>query len=636
MAKGGPAILLALVIIVLFLWIIMFILRVLGSFVFPDETLHSYGDMLWRSFIQVSSFGSIDEDLHSNYLNKTLAIISVCIGLTFRLALVALMVVKFRVRLENLRKGKSSVIEKGHTVILGFGIQTIEIIEQLIIFNKSKGGKQAIVVVSNKDKTEMDDSLSEYIKHRHNTRIITRSGDISKTKFIKEVSLNEADSIIVLNNANVADPPGVRDRGDSNVLESIIAIAATSSDSGKIPYVIAQLHSDKNRKLAENIVPGKIIIIDTNDILARILVYTSLNPGLAFVYSNLVGFQGHSLYISNPKSGWSGHSFGKLQFHFINSTLMGLLTSANNIILNPSPDFIPSDDYMGIFLAPDKDSIKFFQKQIITPKQQKYFMRKSRIVLEKQLIIGWNSKISIILDEYANSMRDGSSIDIIVESITGENQSLFKTAQNKIPNIKMRLIEGDIHSTGFLKELAPHKYDNVVILAEESQVTEEVDLKTISRVLSFRHYFHEYEIMTKTSVQTRMVTEVIDSDKSDVFFQAGVKDFLIPHKFVSEIIAQISQNIHIKSIYNALFNKRGCEIYVKPVSLYFKDFPIVSTFADCVFAAQTRQELCLGVKIGSESKTEEKNYGLYFSPDKNIMFNFSNSDSLITLAETRN
>ena len=101
----------------------------------------------------------------------------------------------------------------------------------------------------------------------------------------------------------------------------------------------------------------------------------------------------------------------------------------------------------------------------------------------------------------------------------------------------------------------------------------------------------------------------MSSEKADIFFQAGAKDFLIPHKFVSEIIAQISQEPVLKRIYDDLFAETGSNVFVKPVYLFFKDIPITASFADCIIAAQMRGEVCLGVKIGTEATNIEKNYG---------------------------
>jgi len=634
MSRGGSSILMGLIILIVLSLVIMLIFRILIGAVIHDSSLQGLPNMFWRSLVQIVDAGGIGEDSNSHIFNKFAGLVSVLLGLVIFSVLVAFIINQFNIKAEDLRKGRSKVIEQGHMIILGFGIQVVEIIQQLIIANET-GEKKAIVILADTDKAAMDDLLTEEIKDRKNTRIITRSGDVCNTKMIQRLSLAEARAVIILNDANVAALPKMRDQGDAKVLEACIAVV-TAAGANNLPPVVAQLHSDKTSRLAENIAPEKITVIDTNDILARILVSTSLNPGLAFVYSRLVGFEGYEMYFHRPKAGWRNHPFGKLQFHFIISVLLGFRTPEAEIILNPRLDFIPPDDYEGIFLAAGVSHIKYYKKQAITPQEQKFFMKKSRIILENQLIVGWNSKIMIIVDEYAKSMRDGSSIDIVVKEPSDTTALQIKILQETYRNIKIKLLDSDISDPDFIEELNPHKYDNVVILAEESESVDEVDLKTISRLLAFRDFIRNKEIESGKPITTKLVTEVIDSDKADIFFQAGARDFLIPHKFVSEIIAQISQQPDLKKVYDSIFEESGNAIYVKPVDLFFRQIPVTASFADCMGAAQLRGEVCLGVKIGEEATNIEKNYGMYLPPYKNMIFNLAESDSLITLAENRN
>jgi hypothetical protein len=637
MAGSGLSIFLGLLVLLMLTLFILFALRIAMGAILPDETLETLPEMFWRTYMQLIDAGAIEEDGDSHLLNKLLGSLSIGAGLIFFSALVAFISNRFEQKLGELRKGKSAVMEHGHTLILGFDVQALEIIRQLIIAGRhQKNG--AIVVVSEMDKMEMDDYLADQITGRGKTRIITRSGNISNTAFIRKMSISDARSVIIMNRANVIDTPKKRDKGDARVLETIVAVVAAAGES-YLPPIVAQLHSAKNMNLAENIAPGRVSIIDTNDILACILVYTSLNPGLALVYSNLVGFKRPGIYFYRPPSGWKGHSFGKLQFHFIHSVLMGFRSASGKIQLNPSPDHMPADEDDGIFLAASQSAIRFYPKQVITPRKQDFFIKKSRIVIEKQLIVGWNSKIITTVHEYAKSMRDGSRIDVVVQkdneamrTVIGELHDFYSSERN----IRIRLLAGDIYENKFLDELQPVAYNNVVILAEELGQVEEVDLRSISRLLAFRHYFREQHRKTGAPVTTNLITEIIDSEKPEVFSCAGAGDYLIPHKIVSEIMAQISQTPDLKRVYSDIFNEECMEIYVKPAELFFLDIPLRVTFADCMEAAQLRREVCLGVKIGKEAADPDRNYGLYLPPDKNVVFELGKQDALVTVAETIN
>lgn len=88
------------------------------------------------------------------------------------------------------------------------------------------------------------------------------------------------------------------------------------------------------------------------------------------------------------------------------------------------------------------------------------------------------------------------------------------------------------------------------------------------------------------------------------------------------------------SIYRELFSAEGCELYIKPTWLYFPPERIGKiTFADCVLAAQNRNELCLGVKINTRSRDKNKNFGIDLVPRLDKPLNLTFDDQLITLAE---
>jgi len=635
MSGGGISIFFMLISLVFFSFLLVLSMRFLVEIYYSDPNIEGTGDIIWRAFTQVTGLRSLSLDDSSNYTNKFVGIISVFLGMVFFSTLVAFITNQFQIKVTNLRKGKSRVIEKNHTLIIGFNMQVFEIIEQLIYSNVNKKNP-AIVIVSNTDKIQMDDMFTEEIKVRKNTRIITRSGNITNVNFLKKMNISKARSIIILNESNVAEPIEIKDKGDTKVLESIIAVVVAAKEDN-LPIVVAQLHLKRTRRLAENIAPEKILIVDTNEILAKILVYTSLNSGLAFVYSLIVGYKGHEICIRKFKSGWGNRSFGLLQFHFINSILMGFRKKTGEILLNPNIDYIPDDTDDGIFLSYGLSSIKLYKKPVISAKEQVFFMKKSKIVLAKNLIVGWNEKVQTLIHEYSVSTMEGSIVDIVVHSEANYINVDITKAKKKYTSLKINLFIGDIHQQKFMTKIAPQTYNNIVIVAEESIGIEEVDLKTISRLLEFRYFLSKFENDTGKTVKTQLVTEVIDSEKSDLFFKAGAKEFLIPHKFVSQIIAQISQEPDLKKLYDYLFEfGRGNEIYVKPAEIFFKKFPIKATFADCIRAAQIRGEVCLGIKIESEIYDKDKNYGLYLLPDKNIIFYLADSDALVTLSKNRN
>ena len=114
---------------------------------------------------------------------------------------------------------------------------------------------------------------------------------------------------------------------------------------------------------------------------------------------------------------------------------------------------------------------------------------------------------------------------------------------------------------------------------------------------------------------------------------AGVHDFIISNRFISMLMAQVSEDKGIKQVYDDLFSEEGSEIYLKPAELYFDEFPVTVSFADVIAAAQLRQEICIGVKVKAHEKSIEENFGVKLNPSKDYEYVLEENDALVVVAE---
>jgi len=632
MARGGLSIFLALLSLFFIAFVLMSGVRVVVGLFVDDETLKATADRFWRVFLQISDAGAIAEDTEASPFNKAAGIITVFFGLVLFSSLVAFITNQFEERIQSLRKGKSRVIENGHTLILGFRSRVVEIIRELIIANESEKDA-AIVILAEEDKEVMDDFFNEHLPDRKTTRIITRNGTTSSLEALRKMNVEQAKSIVILNGATASDSQTKKAAEDARALKTIMAVVASLEDGTDLPPIIVELHRERNRTLAESIAPGRITTMDESSILAKLLVQTSRTSGLSIVYSNLVGFEGNEVYFFKPEGGWKGMNFGELLFHFDSPVVLGFRLADGKISLNPPSDFKPQENDSAIVLASDDSAIKFlkdrFSPNIDKPIPSLSSARKT----ERQLIAGWNTKVPTIIEEYAKYVLDGSDIDIVVAEPDDALTNTFREIQKQHDRVKLRLIKADIHSPEVLEKLSPHTYDNVILMASEGENSEEIDAESISILLQLRQFFKGIENSTGRHVDTKIITEVMDSENIELVLQTGVKDFLISNQFVSKIFAQVSQDPDVMKVYDDLFSPEGSEIYLKKAIAYFDMLPGKVKFADCVNAALKRREVCFGLKIASQERDPEKNYGVYMIPEKNLSFEIRPEDELIVLSE---
>ena len=129
----------------------------------------------------------------------------------------------------------------------------------------------------------------------------------------------------------------------------------------------------------------------------------------------------------------------------------------------------------------------------------------------------------------------------------------------------------------------------------------------------------------------------MDSENIDIILNSGVEDFMVSNQFVSQIMAQVSEEPLALDVYDDLFQAEGSELYIKPVNYYFSfddgKESITLPYGECTQAALLRKEVCLGVQQHAHQGDKDKFFGVSLIPDKKEVFTLTPQDGLIILAE---
>jgi hypothetical protein len=638
MSRGGWSVFLALLVGFFISFALMALVRYLSEQTFPnfsDEYHPSTGDLLWEIFVQL--IGLRDTGDGANMPARIVGIATIFVGLVLFSSLIAFITQEFESKVQELKKGKSLVVESNHTLILGFNDRIIDIIRELVIANESESDA-VIVILSEEDKEEMDDFLRSNLSDLKTTRLVTRNGSITNLSNLTNVALNDAQSVIILNFAKGSDPEDVKSLADARILKSILAVLA-ATDQREPPPLVVEIHSEQYRRLAEKLAPGCVTTLKESDILGRILVQTSRSLGLARVYSSLVGFEGHEFYFYIPPGGWNGLSFKELPFYFKGALPLGVYYGQKTLEVNPPLDYVMQAEDQVILLAEDDSLIDFHTEPVVVASQGEIQCNVERLKRhqEKHMLIGWNDKSPIALAEYAKFVSPGSEVLVAVQEVSEEIQEVCGKLALKYSDLRIRLQELNLMSTNVLRRMDPELYDSITILSGRGENSEEIDAQTLTILLELRQLFKEIEEQNDKPVETELIAEIINSDDTELVIKAGVKDFILSNQFVSKILAQVSQNPSVMRVYNHLFSSEGSELYVKPLHLYFPNPETTLAsgirFTECIRAAQNRSELCLGVILSQHWKDSHENFGIRLAPQLDTVFQLKEHDSLIVLAE---
>ena len=633
MAKGGTSIFKALLMSFLMIFFLIACFRGVLFYINPDAA-QQYSDLdflgnVYITFLQLTDPGNMAQDILSSSWYKLFAIVAGLSGVIMLSALIAFITTALDQKIAELKRGRSKVIEKSHTLILGWNEQRIiEILRELIIANESE--KDAcVVILADEDKEEMDDILRLRLSDTKTTRIVTRSGNVTTLANLDMVSIEQCKSVIILASCSDTSAPDEKAVSDAMVIQTILATTGKAREHEDFA-VVAEIFNNAYREIVENTFSEHVVTVNTSEILAKLLVQTSRSVGLSVVYNEILSYDGCEMYFY--QTDWGGSEFGDLAYHFPDGVPMGVLHQDDSLTLNPKPDYVMRDDDEILIIADDDSTIEYADRPVATPTAYPTNDRRLEQNQERELILGWNYKAPIIIREFSDYVKDGSEIDIVLSDPSDEVRHIIRKLDYEIDNISIRLLEKNSLNRSHLLSIEPFNYNNIIILAStgEDLDARQVDSENIVSLLLLRSIFNEHG---KLNSSTKLITEILDSQNYPLVARAGVKDVIISNRLVSMIVAQISESKKIKNVYDDIFQEEGSEIYLKPACLYFDRFPIEVSFADLISVAQARSEICIGLKIKSDETNHKKNNGVRLIPEKTKNFTLKPEDSLVVLAE---
>lgn len=570
----------------------------------------SFTELLWMGLMRAIDSGTVSGDTGSvGYI--FLMFVTTLGGIFILSILIGILTTGIESKLDSLRKGRSRVIEKDQTIILGWSEQIFTIIEELIEANSNR--KHAcIVIMGNHDKSEMDDAIRERITDMKTTRIVTRQGNPIDIDDLEIVSLNTSRSIIII------------PEDDTRVIKTILAITNNPNKRSQPYNIVTVLRDPANVQVAQIAGNNQAEIILSDTLISRIIAQTCRQPGLSTVYTELLDFGGDEIYFSDcPET--IGKTFGEALFLFKKSTVIGIQSQGKTYLNPPMATILQPGDQI-IAISEDDDTIvaKSDRQDRIDAGAILQISAAESESPEKTLILGWNDNAHLIIQEIDNYVPQDSILTVVSDCVEDED---FQTALSQVVNQKIELLKGDPKDRSILDELMVKNYDHVIILSNNSELdVQESDANTLVVLLQLR------DISEKLNCRFSVVSEMMDFRNKKLAEVTKVNDFIVSEKLISLMLTQVSENKMINTVFEDLFDADGSELYIKKAAKYIKPGSAVNYYT-LVEAAKRKNEIVIGYVIAAEQKDAQKNYGIYINPDKSAMVSLGEKDGLIVIAE---
>ena len=517
-------------------------------------------------------------------------------------------------RLDEMRKGRSRVIEKNHTLILGWSSKVYSIIGELIIANENQKNP-CIVILADMDKVEMEDDIRAKFPNTKNTRVICRSGNPLDLDDLAVAAPHDARSIIVL--APEAEHP------DIHVIKSVLAIT-NNPDRRETPYhIVAEIRDPENLEAAHLVGGDEAVFIQGGELISRVTAQTCRQSGLSVVYTELLDFDGAEIYFTDAGD-LAGRSYRQVLTSFEDSTVIGLMRADGEVLINAPMDTLVLADDRIIAISEDDDTLIPSKEAPPAPDLSCLVQAMPRDAApERTLVLGWNEKTEAVIRELDNYVAKGSKITAI--RAWSEDEASMAAASSLVRQ-RMALLTGDITSLATLQDLDVAAYNHIIVMSDTRLPIQEADAQTLICLLHLRN------LAEAAGKDLSIVSEMMDMRNRALAQVAKADDFIVSDKLVSLMLSQLSENKHLDRVFKVLFSSEGSEIYIRPACDYVA-IGREMDFHTVIEAAARRGETAIGYRIVADGNDASKGFGVKVNPNKSEKLSFAGGDQLIVLAE---
>jgi ion channel POLLUX/CASTOR len=587
----------------------------------------SLGEAMWQTTMRTIDTGTVAGDTGWSY--RIVGIIVTFGGIFITSALIGILASGLEGRLGDLRRGRSRVIETGHTVILGWSPQVFSIVSELAYANRNlrrhrkPGAGEAeevrsacVAILADKDKVEMEEEIRTKVPDLMGTRVVCRTGTPLDLDDLKIISPDTARAIVVVS-------PGGQ-YPDLPVAKSMMALARDRDQRTRPYHIVAAVHRPANLEIFRIIGGDEAKVFMVDRLISYVIAQACRQPGLSVVYGELFSFQGAAIYFKDEPA-LAGATYGQALFRYEDSALIGLQRKDGQSQINPSMEAVIQPGDKVIAIAADGDAIRLSSRTDFAIQNEAVRGGDSAPPpLERLLILGWNRRGPMILEQLSFYAPPGSEVTVVAPVEPQQMQADCAGAQ--FPQMRVTFERGNLLDRPTLEKLVAAGHQSIVILspvdAPEIQIA---DASTIITLLHLR------DIARKTGQWLSIISEILDVRNRDLAEVTSADDVIISERLVALAMTQIAEDKDVIPVLVDFLSPSGSEIYLKPAGDYVAPGQAVN-FYTVLEAARRRDETAIGYRLLSEADQPEQSFGVHLNPGKRETITFGADDRVIVVA----
>lgn len=513
-------------------------------------------DPSYTNFIQAFVFGSVTWMLTPNAIltidhppTLGLAVIVFIIGLVlFSGTIIALTTNAIKDYFERKKQSEGKIDLNNHILILNYNNKVPELIADLLHVKSKTVTILILAAVEKKDvETKILDALKKTkpLKNIKHLSILVKNGDPLSEKDLKDVSVLEASTLMVMNDKTKSNP-------DLNVIKILLSLSRFKYNH--YPPIIVEIKAfeTKEKILAlketlKNLNKHHLIPINFDKRLGQIIAQTLIQKHMEDVYLSLFSFDGSEVYqVKN--------------------------TTMEQILLN-HPHAIPLEQKNNdVFVLSDDNFVKTIQN---TSELTKYSLKLKPVkhkVKKNILVIGNNNKKSFIKETF--------------EAYTTLYHSAFYT----------EFFEDFTSYQSFIKTY--NEPYTLLLLSDDTVTDDLLDANIYDTLLKLETF--------KNHKPKQVIVELLDPKNDSLIREFNVENTIISNKIISLLLSKLALFKETESFYEDLLSidpiegKEATAIIIKTAEELIKDyepmtFDTVKAFCFSIYQSSKKTLMPIGV-----------------------------------------
>ncbi len=565
-------------------------------------------ESFWHSYTYL-----VDPGTHvavQGWGHRTVGVLVTLSGLLFFALLVGLVSDGLGERMDELRRGRSRVLEDGHVLVLGWSDKVLPLVRELAVANASEGGG-VIVVLSARGKDAMETDLSDGVPKLHGSRVVCRSGNPTHVADLKKVAAGQARAVVVL--SGDLEP----DAADAHAVRVTLAVCrGLDTLSG---HVVVEVQDVDNRHLVELAGGNAVEAMVPHDLIGRLMIQCARQPGLAQVYAALLGFDGQEFYLCD-RPDLVGRAHGDLRRAIRDGIVCGIRDADGTLHLNP-----PDDQRLGpggqlVVLAEDDDTYRFEATRAVDPgdlpSRSAPTPRRERV-----LFCGWRRDVGDMIRELDAYVAPGSELVVLAAVSAEDRRAALASRGVTIENLELEHVVGQPTLRRDLASVGVETFDSVLILASErwEQSGEDSDSRSLVALLLVRAMQEQ-----RGCHNSVLISEICDPRTKRLVSVARASDYVVSDELVSMALSHVAERRELRAIWDDLFDADGVELYLRPIEHYVVPGTTLS-WEIIAERARRHDETALGYRLAEVSDA-------VLNPEPALERTWSGDEQLVVIA----